>query len=172
MPSTHVRPTLLPTPLQSTLTAAASSGGGAFKNERNKARGEESKEEGGTHARCGVGAPRQARSSTRREAARVANTHLAGHLGRDAVYNKLLAQGYWWPAMRKDIDEELRNCDACIRYVVTKAGFHPAASIQALLPGDHWQMDCAAHMPESQTDTRPCLWVDVCTDSSSCARPC
>jgi hypothetical protein len=90
--------------------------------------------------------------------------HQAGHFGRDAVYNKLYADGYWWPKMRQMINEELANCDSCIRFVVTKSGYHPAGSITALLPGDHWQMDCTSHMPESEAGhTAMLVVVDVCT---------
>jgi len=91
--------------------------------------------------------------------------HLRGHFGRDAVYKKLYADGHWWPRMRADIDEELRNCDACIRFVVTKSGYHPAQSITALLPGDHWHLDCSTHMPTSPEGYTAILHViDVCTN--------
>ena len=90
--------------------------------------------------------------------------HLRGHFGRDAMYKKLYADGFWWPKMRMDIDEELRSCDACIRFVVTKTGYHPAESITALLPGDHWQLDCSTHMPESPEGyTAIFHMIDVCT---------
>ena len=94
----------------------------------------------------------------------VSEYHLRGHFGRDAVYKKLYADGFWWPRMRRDIDDELSACDACIRFVVVKAGYHPAESISALLPGDHWQMDCSTHMPESPDGYTAILHIiDVCT---------
>ncbi len=75
--------------------------------------------------------------------------HLHGHFGVSAVYNKIFHQGYWWPKMRDEIKEELINCDACIRFNVTKSGFHPFTPITALGPGDHYQIDLSTHLPPS-----------------------
>jgi transposase InsO family protein len=178
--STHVRPELLPTPLQSTL--AASSEGEGLRDAANKAeaQGESKKKE--THEREAEHAERLLivelerrgkRAAPKQERPALINKfHLAGHFGRDAIFNKMYSKGYWWPNMRRDIDEQLSNCDACIRYVVTKKGFHPASSVTALLPGDHWQMDCATHMPESSDGhTAMLIVVDVCTGLLLCCEP-
>jgi len=51
--------------------------------------------------------------------------------------------------MRDDITNELKECDACTRYVVVKRGFHPAQYIVAYGPGEHYQIDTSVHLPES-----------------------
>jgi transposase InsO family protein len=90
--------------------------------------------------------------------------HLQGHFGREAIYRKLFANGHWWPRMRKTIVTELQGCDECIRFVVPKAGFHPAKSITALLPGDHWMIDCSTHMlPSAEGYTAILHVIDVFT---------
>jgi len=75
--------------------------------------------------------------------------HLFGHFGREAIFKKLWHDNYWWPNMRQDIQEELKNCDACVRYVVTKTGYHPFTFITADGPWTHLQIDCSVHLPES-----------------------
>ncbi len=213
VPSAHVRPTLLPTPLHSTLAAAAGAAAASSAGEGRAAIASSSSISSASSASSSSSSPPAARTShayaqqlafttlsstastqqskdepTERRSdeelqlmvelerrgkrapppserqALVHAFHLQGHYGRDEVFNKLFLAGYWWPSMRQAIDEELRSCDACIHYVVTKAGFHPSSSIVALLPGDHWQMDCATHLPPSdQGHTALLVVVDVCT---------
>ncbi|HVX00123.1 MAG TPA: RNase H-like domain-containing protein, partial [Candidatus Babeliaceae bacterium] len=79
----------------------------------------------------------------------ISDAHLFGHFGREAIFKRLWHQGYWWPDMRAVITNELINCDACTRFVVAKSGFHPAQSITALGPGDHFQVDTSVHLPPS-----------------------
>lgn len=79
----------------------------------------------------------------------IRKTHLFGHFGREAVYKSLLAQGYWWPKMRDDIQQELVSCDPCTRFTVTKSGFNPSQFISANGPFDHVQVDTSVHMPAS-----------------------
>lgn len=51
--------------------------------------------------------------------------------------------------MRQDIQNVISNCDACNRYVVVKAGYHPAQFIHATGPWDHIQVDSSVHLPVS-----------------------
>ena len=90
--------------------------------------------------------------------------HDVGHFGREAVYKALFNRGYWWPSMRAQIQDELSNCDACTRYVVTKAGYNPAQFIEAVGPWDHIQIDCSTHMPPTPDGKRAMLVIiDVFT---------
>ena len=75
--------------------------------------------------------------------------HLFGHFGREAVFNQLWKKGFWWPSIRDEISNELRNCDACTRFTVVKKGFHPAQCITSSGPGEHFQIDTSIHLPES-----------------------
>jgi hypothetical protein len=79
----------------------------------------------------------------------IEKAHLVGHFGREALFKKLFNDGYWWPKMRSDIEEVLRDCDSCIRYVVTKDGYHPSSFICSSGPGVHWQVDMCVHLPPS-----------------------
>jgi hypothetical protein len=37
----------------------------------------------------------------------IKRAHAAGHFGREAIFRRLFNDGYWWPDMRKEIQEEL-----------------------------------------------------------------
>jgi RNase H-like domain found in reverse transcriptase/Integrase core domain/Chromo (CHRromatin Organisation MOdifier) domain/Integrase zinc binding domain/Reverse transcriptase (RNA-dependent DNA polymerase)/Retrotransposon gag protein len=91
----------------------------------------------------------------------IQETHLFGHFGQDAVFKSLYNKGYWWPSIRNQIDSELKNCDACNRFVVVKQGFHPAQFITANGPCEHIQIDTSVHLPESPEGYKALL---VCID--------
>lgn len=84
----------------------------------------------------------------------VSEAHQLGHFGRDAIYQKLFHDGFWWPKMRADIEAEVKACDACVRFVVGKQGFHPMRPILSSVPWDHIQVDTSTNLPPS---------VDGCT---------
>jgi hypothetical protein len=94
----------------------------------------------------------------------IAKAHQFGHFGREAVFKHLWNQGYWWPSIRSDINNLLTDCDACTRYVVVKAGYHPATPITATGPGDHMQIDTSVHLPPSPDGyTALLVCIDVYT---------
>jgi transposase InsO family protein len=74
--------------------------------------------------------------------------HAAGHFGEKAMYNIIEKKGFWWPLMRTDISDTIKDCRACARYNVSRSGFHPSRSVTATLPADHFQIDLA-ELPES-----------------------
>jgi len=80
----------------------------------------------------------------------IADAHAFGHFGREAVFKRLWTKGYWWPNIRTHIAEALSSCDACIRFVVTKSGFHPLSFITADGPWHHIQVDTSIHLPTSR----------------------
>jgi hypothetical protein len=75
--------------------------------------------------------------------------HDKGHFGREAIFKQLWHNNYWWPGMRKDIQDVVNNCDACLRFSVGKAGFHPSSFIISNGPWDHIQIDTSVHLPPS-----------------------
>ena len=90
--------------------------------------------------------------------------HDLGHFGREAMYKKLVAEGIWWPLMRKDIEQELRSCDDCLKNTIVKRGFHPAQFVHSLIPWDHIQIDTATNLPESiDGKTVFLVVIDACT---------
>jgi hypothetical protein len=91
----------------------------------------------------------------------IEQAHQFGHFGREAVFKYLWHRDYWWPSMRSDIETLLKDCDACTRYVVVKAGYHPSGHISANAPGDHYQIDTSVHLPESPDGFKALL---VCID--------
>jgi hypothetical protein len=94
----------------------------------------------------------------------IAKAHQFGHFGREAVFKHLWNQGYWWPSIRSEIHDHLTDCDACTRYVVVKAGYHPATPIRATGPGDHMQIDTSVHLPASPDGyTALLVCIDVYT---------
>ena len=65
--------------------------------------------------------------------------------------------------MREDIKEAIKSCRECERFVARNDGFHPARSVEADKPGDHYQCDLA-QLPESTEGHKYCLvMVDVFT---------
>ena len=65
--------------------------------------------------------------------------------------------------MRDDIARVINDCRDCQKYNVSRAGYHPARSVTAARPGDHYQMDLA-EFPRSLEGHSYCLvLVDVFT---------
>jgi hypothetical protein len=94
----------------------------------------------------------------------IKRAHALGHFGREAIFRRLFNDGFWWPDMRKEIQEELNSCDACTRFVVVKSGFHPAQFITASGPLHHVQVDTSTHLPESPDGfTALLVCIDVFT---------
>ena len=101
--------------------------------------------------------------SVTRQQVLLQRAHAAGHFGEHAMRAYIDREGYWWPKMRADIAAVINDCVNCQRHSVTTHGFHPARSIHAELPGDHYMVDLAA-FPESLNKETFCLvLVDVCT---------
>lgn len=81
----------------------------------------------------------------------VQEAHAFGHFGVESMVRRLSADGYWWPLMRHDLEKELASCDACLRYNVSRHGFHPATSVLADKPMDHLQVDTVGPIPASES---------------------
>jgi transposase InsO family protein len=91
--------------------------------------------------------------------------HAQGHFGREAIYRSLYKKGYWWPKIRQDIQNQIRNCVPCLRHVIAKTGFDPSSPITAALPWDHVQMDFIVKLTPSKPDgfTSITVLIDVCS---------
>jgi len=63
--------------------------------------------------------------------------HSFGHFGREATAARLKMAGYSWPKMRQDIDEEIKQCDACLKYNSIKPVFHELKTTSVSRP---WQV--------------------------------
>ena len=97
------------------------------------------------------------------QASLVEQAHAAGHFGEKAMYAYIDRRGYWWPHVRDDIAAAVRDCRECQRHNVVRTGFHPAQSVFAARPCDHWMVDLA-QLPRSLEGHTFCLvLVDVFT---------
>ena len=66
--------------------------------------------------------------------------------------------------MQKEIHEQLIQCDACTRFTVVSAGYHPAQYITAKGPWSHIQLDTSVHLPTAEDGSKVLLVViDVFT---------
>jgi hypothetical protein len=89
-------------------------------------------------------------------------THALGHFGRQALYTALLnRERVWWPNMREEIDLYLKSCDPCLRYTVTKSGFHPLSSPISNLPWLNLQLDLSTSLPQA-VDGSTVMLVVIC----------
>lgn len=94
----------------------------------------------------------------------IQRSHDRGHFGTKAIYADISRDGWWWNGMHDDINNHVKQCSPCLRYNVVKTGFHPARSINAELPGDHWMVDVMAMTHPSASGSKDCLVViDVFT---------
>jgi transposase InsO family protein len=71
----------------------------------------------------------------------VMRTHLEGHYGADAIFNRLYDTGVFWAGMRKMCDAVVAKCPECIRYNVTRRSFDFQRSIHANRPWEHIAID-------------------------------
>ena len=86
--------------------------------------------------------------------------HLFGHFGINAICSALIKRKVWWKGMRKDVADELGNCDPCTRYTVIRSGFNPAGYIIASTPWEHIQVDTSVHLPHAPGGFK-CLLVII-----------
>ncbi len=72
----------------------------------------------------------------------IAQAHAAGHYSdriiTEHLYNTLRV---WWPTMGQEVRTHIQACDTCLRYNVSRKGFHPLRSPRVDMPGDWWQVD-------------------------------
>jgi len=68
-------------------------------------------------------------------------THAVGHFGGEQLFRQLWHSGVWWPRMRRDALKLVSKCDTCLRFNISKKGYHPLRSYKALLPMDQIALD-------------------------------
>jgi hypothetical protein len=89
--------------------------------------------------------------------------HLAGHFGSNQLVTKLLADGYYWPSVRKDAIELVKGCIPCQRFNIGKHGFHPLQTISASMPWDHIAIDLKSMEKSTAGNKFILVIVDVFT---------
>ncbi|KAK2999846.1 hypothetical protein RJ639_024537 [Escallonia herrerae] len=70
------------------------------------------------------------------------------HLGGRTLAQKILRQGYYWPAIQKDAIEFTQRCDKCQKFSpVTHTPVAPLTSVVSLIPFAIWGMDLLGLFP-------------------------
>ena len=99
--------------------------------------------------------------SERRDLVKVEHEH--GHFGRDAMYDKLMKKGVWWPNMRQDIENEIEDCDNCLGFAITRKRYHKPFSTTARRPGGCYAFDLL-ELPKSRHGHTHLLGIiDICS---------
>jgi len=80
----------------------------------------------------------------------IRDAHLFGHFGQQAVFTRLWNEGIYWPTMRRDIKESLRDCLPCLQFNIARHGYHPLQSVTSTLPWDHIAVDLVGPLPLSE----------------------
>jgi hypothetical protein len=86
--------------------------------------------------------------------------HEAGHFGEKAMCKNIDNAGYWWPGIRGDVANTIKDCIPCQKHTIVKSGYSPAQSIYAARPSDHYQIDLL-QLPQSMEGWKFCL---ICVD--------
>ena len=74
------------------------------------------------------------------------------------------ADGMHWNNIKQDAIKLVKMCKQCMRYNITRKGYHPLKSITADKPGDHWAIDLAGPFENSHRGNHYLMvMVDICT---------
>ena len=90
--------------------------------------------------------------------------HLLGHFGPDAIVKALKDQNITWSNILQDATDVTKACIQCIRYNITRHGYHPLKSIIANKPFDHLAIDLAGPFTTSNKNEH---WLLVIIDIHS-----
>jgi transposase InsO family protein len=90
--------------------------------------------------------------------------HLLGHYGPESIVKALKALNYSWPKMNEQAIEICKSCIQCLRYNITRHGYHPLTSIEADQPFDHIAIDLAGPFNTSEDNKH---WLLVVIDIHS-----
>jgi hypothetical protein len=67
--------------------------------------------------------------------------HAQSHEGGDTMYKKCIDANLFWPRLKNDCDEAASSCSECLKYTITKRGFHPQTSVLSSQPMSHVAID-------------------------------
>jgi len=77
------------------------------------------------------------------------SAHSLGHFSVEAMYRQIWNNGYWWPQIRNELKNAVYSCIGCLRFNISKEGFHPLRSVEADKVWDHIEIDLIGPLPES-----------------------
>ena len=94
----------------------------------------------------------------------IVKAHGLGHFGAKAVHAQLVSEGHNWPGMIDDILIAIDMCEACMKFKVSRHGFHPLKSFDAMYPFEHVVIDLCGPFDITTAGSRMVLVVvDVAT---------
>ena len=93
----------------------------------------------------------------------LADCHTLAHCSVDELYKAVWRKGYIWPNLRKDCEQYVGSCSACLRTTICKQGYHPQTSLLASLPMDHVAIDLVGPLPECTNYVYILVCIDVFT---------
>ena len=102
--------------------------------------------------------------STEERVKLIADAHAEGHFGTALMWSSLWNKGFWWPTMREECEAMAQSCISCLKYNVSRRGYHPPQSIITNEPFDIISVD-TAHLPETTTSGMKYVLIvcDLCT---------
>ena len=80
----------------------------------------------------------------------VKSTHDAHHCGTESLIKRLWDLGYYWTGLRKMCQAITKNCASCLRHNISRSGFHPLKTIDAVYPFDHLSIDLLGPLKTSE----------------------
>ena len=89
--------------------------------------------------------------------------HAIGHFGAEAIVQRVLRTGKFWPTIRRDAQELVQHCASCLRHNIRRSGFRPLRPIHASLPFEHVQVDLAEFPPSQDGRVFMLVLTDVAT---------
>ncbi len=95
--------------------------------------------------------------------AMIEKQHEKNHFGRDQTYQAIMRDGYWWPRLRRDVEDVVADCDRCLAYTVTKKRYHPARHVTARRPGDQYAIDILTLPMSRKGYSKLLVLIDICT---------
>lgn len=60
--------------------------------------------------------------------------HSQSDEGEETMYKKCIDANLFWPGIKRDCDEAASSCSECLKYTITKRGFHPQTSVLSSQP--------------------------------------
>ena len=94
----------------------------------------------------------------------MSQAHSLGHFGSRNVQALIMKEGFYWVNMSTDIANFIQNCEECQIYKISREGFHPMRSLDAVYPFEMIAMDLCGPLPLTQHKNRFILVVvDVAT---------
>ena len=91
----------------------------------------------------------------------IEDLHEITHESYEKLYKKCIDSGYNWENLRNDCIEVVKKCTRCLRFSISKRGFHPQANIHSNLPMKHVAMDLLGPLPSDNNQTFILILIDI-----------